>query len=186
MKILLCSLDGISSRNCNEKLISREDLYARAADIAAYKTRHGEQWIIPSINFTSKGELLRWTFAAEWGAGTRLPEIQIWRSSAEGSGHYSRVQSLGETIPLQTGDLNVYNSILHPPLSFQPGDILGLYLPPQDSSQLDILFMELEEPTTTGYTIDVALQVEQVDLSHSQIQREHMLPLIAIGTGENA
>ncbi len=86
-----------------------EDLYARAADIAAFEIHPGEQRIIPAITFASHGVLQSWTFAAEHSTnGTLLPEIQIWRNTGQGS-DYAKVQSSdANALPVETGYLNVY------------------------------------------------------------------------------
>ena len=50
------------------------------------------QAIIPEINFTCAGSILSWTFGASWeGKTPELTELQIWRSSGDGS--YDKVGS---------------------------------------------------------------------------------------------
>ncbi len=177
------SLDGSSSQTCNNELIGIEELYTRAVDITAYRTRPAEQRVIPSINFTFHGVLKSWTFVAEWGtSGTQLPEIQVWRKN-ENSSRYSRVQSSNaNTHLIHTGYLSVYQCELDPPLTFQSGDIVGIFQPPRDSSQLSILYSE--EPTLANYVISTVSPLETIALSDNQIAMDDLVPLITIETGK--
>ena len=50
------------------------------------------QAILPYINFTCDGSILSWTFGAQWeGNSPRYTELQVWRSSGDGS--YTKVGS---------------------------------------------------------------------------------------------
>ena len=99
-------------------------------DLVTY--RGSVQGIIPGINFTCSGTILSWTFAAEWReSAPALTELQIWRSSGDGS--YTKVGST--TIITEESTTGLYQYPLSSPLPFQAGDILGYF-----RSQLNLQF----------------------------------------------
>ena len=93
------------------------------------------QAIIPGINFTCSGNILSWKFAAEWQENApALTELQIWRSSGDGS--YTKVGST--TIMTEESATRLYQYPLSSPLPFQAGDILGYFM-----SQLTLQFEDV-------------------------------------------
>ena len=84
-----------------------------------------KQAIIPDMNFTCNGNILSWTFGAQWDANSQAyTELQIWRSSGDGS--YTKVGST--TIPFEEeNSTQLYQYTLTSPLPFQAGDILGFF-----------------------------------------------------------
>ena len=62
------------------------------------------------------------------GGGSRFPELQIWRNS--GGTNYDRVahSTVDNSVPTNTAF--VYENTPDNPLSFQAGDILGVFTPP--------------------------------------------------------
>ena len=74
------------------------------------------QAIIPGINFTSSGTILSWTFAAEWRENApALTELQIWRSSEDGS--YTKVGST--TIMTEWSATRLYHTLSTLPCPFR-------------------------------------------------------------------
>ena len=99
------------------------------------------QAILPYTNFTCDGSILSWTFGAQWeGNSPRYTELQIWRSSGDGS--YTKVGST--TIMLEEeNSTRLYQYTLTSPLPFQAGDILGFFQGSQSTSQLSLLFEDV-------------------------------------------
>ena len=96
----------------------------------------GSQVIIPGISFTCSGNISSWTFGAEWYGNTEsYTELQIWRSSGDGS--YTKVGST-TIIADNYNPTGLYEYPLTAPVSFQEGDILGFYQPSISSSQLGL------------------------------------------------
>ena len=59
-------------------------------NVVASLEDRSEQGFFPEINFTCAGSILSWTFGASWeGNAPALTELQLWRSSGEGS--YTKV-----------------------------------------------------------------------------------------------
>ena len=94
--------------------------------------------IFPEIRFGCNGRITQATFAAGLLAShTQVwPEIQIW--SVSSAGYYNRRNQATLEGARATSDLNVYEKSLSQPLSFQTGDILGVYFPPEGSSSLQL------------------------------------------------
>lgn len=104
--------------------------------------------LFPDLRFGCKGTIERMTVAVVNRGGRGIPKIQIWRESKDQCGtHYKS----GPDIPI-TDDSSVcirrrlsggifrctLNDIFQ--LTVQPGDILGLELPPRDDDDFDIYF----------------------------------------------
>ena len=109
------------------------------------------QAILPYSNFTCDGSILSWTFGAQWeGNSPRYTELQIWRSSGDGS--YTKVGST--TIMLEEeNSTRLYQYTLTSPLPFQAGDILGHFQGSQSTSQLRLLFEDVGSDYPLHYNI---------------------------------
>ena len=89
-----------------------------------------QQIVFPSYNFASDGTVTSWTVAADWedrDGRNRFPELQIWRRRS-GDTDYDRVASTNLTATAESSN-RLYSGTIAPPLQFQSGDILGMYLP---------------------------------------------------------
>ena len=105
------------------------------------------QVIVPDTTFTCNGSILSWTFGARWeGNSETFTELQIWRSSGDGS--YTKVGST--TIMTEVNTTGLYQYPLSSPLPFQAGDILGYFQPATSTSQLGLRY---EEFTSTTYQV---------------------------------
>lgn len=103
--------------------IAREAVYA-----GGLSSRDIQQRLVPSMRFTCRGNVTRWTAIAKTvGGGSRFPQLSVWR--AEGGDSYARVgySSITETSSPRE---HVYEHSPDEPLQFESGDILGVYTPP--------------------------------------------------------
>ena len=100
-------------------------------------TSINRQAILPYMNFTCDGSILSWMFGARWGGNPpRHTELQIWRSS--GNGSYTKVGNT--TIMLEEeNSTQLYQYTLTSPLPFQAGDILGYFQGSRSTSQVTLL-----------------------------------------------
>ena len=136
--------------------------------------RGSVQGIIPGINFTCSGTILSWTFAAEWRENApALTELQIWRSSGDGS--YTKVGST--TIITEESTTGLYQYPLSSPLSFQAGDILGYFM-----SQLTLQFEDVGSGHLIYYHNQDSASSHITVSDFSLIYDNHVL--ISIETGE--
>ena len=92
------------------------------------------QQITPDIRFTCDGMITKWIVGAIWNNGDILyPELQLWRSS--GNDTYQKIN--GTFIDIETENEDwVYEYDNFPPIPFQAGDILGVFIPPDAGSKL--------------------------------------------------
>ena len=105
------------------------------------------QVLVPQIAFTCNGSILSWTFGARWeGNSETFTELQIWRSSGDGS--YTKVGST--TIMTEENTTGLYQYPLSSHLPFQAGDILGFFQPATSTSQLGLYH---EQVTTTTFQV---------------------------------
>ena len=132
------------------------------------------QAVIPGINFTCSGNILSWTFAAEWRENaSALTELQIWRSSGDGS--YTKVGST--TIMTEESTTGLYQYPLSSPLPFQAGDILGYFM-----SQLSLQFEDVRSGHLIYYLNQDSASSHTTVSDFSLIYDNHVL--ISIETGE--
>ena len=139
------------------------------------------QAILPYINFTCDGSVLSWTFGAQWeGNSPRYTELQIWRSSGDGS--YTKVGST--TIMLEEENpTRLYQYTLTSPLPFQAGDILGYFQSTQSTSLLRLLFEDVGSDHPLYYNIQDSPS-SQFDTGSNSVMLDRYHLLISVNTGE--
>ena len=163
---------GGSVGDCAQGFISREILVEEALLIGDFAYTYSQQTIIPGINFTMSGSVVRLTFAAQYReSATQYPELQVWRNM---TGTFVKVGNAGNMEPVQTAYLNVYEYVLDPPLPLLAGDVLGIYQPPEDESRIHLTFLRDTGPvnwyrdSTTGpldtFVIDTQTQRNMLHL----------------------
>ena len=136
----------LASPRCVQGFLNEEavriaaDVYA-TSDTYSVRTHQRQQRIIPGINFTCTGTLTKWIIGARrrLTQPTNYLQLQIWRQQGS-SNTYDRTTFSDITALNATDDLNVYEYILNPPLEFQADDILGLYQPHRDSTQVVVYY----------------------------------------------
>ena len=138
-----------------------------------------EQGVYPEINFTCNGSILSWTFGAEWHGNTpELTELQIWRSSGDGS--YTKVGST--TIMTEESTTELYQYPLSAPLPFQAGDILGYYQPATSRSQLGLVYELVGSGQPAYYVTDLDNAPSQFTVSGlTEVAGFHVL--VGVETG---
>ena len=125
---------GGQENDCTSGFMSLNRIHT-LLDSTTLRVLKSSQVIIPGINFTCNGNIHKWIFGAEWYGNTEsYTELQIWRSSGDGS--YTKVGST--TIIADNNPTELYEYPLFAPVSFQEGDILGYYQPSESRSQLGL------------------------------------------------
>ena len=179
--LLFSSKDGRGQADdCTSGFMSLDRMNAVLGNYDAEDLETGSeksvQAIVPGINFTCAGSILSWTLAAEWwDAAPALTELQIWRSSGDGS--YTKVGST--TIMTEENTTGFYQYPLSSPLPFQAGDILGYF-----RSQLRLQF----EDVGSGHLLYYNYQdnaASQFTVSDSTPFDEYHV-LISVETGEQS
>ena len=100
--------------------------------------RNGRQYIFPFINFTCHGNVTLWRFYARFNGNqesTLYPEFQIWRlmGSLYTKVSHTNISLDDELVGSFTGrrvdELYTHNISVSGPMTFQPGDIVGVHTP---------------------------------------------------------
>ena len=96
------------------------------------------QQITPDIRFTCDRMITKWIVEADWNIPNNYriyPEVRIQRNS--GNDMYQKIN--GTLIDVETENENrVYEYDNFPPIPFQAGDILGVFLPYYGASKLQL------------------------------------------------
>ena len=113
--------------------------------------RDGRQFVFPDYSFSCAGLITSWSLGLveQSGGDNRInyPQLQIWRRNSSGD-FYDRIASTEQTAAPESLS-QLYSVTIDPPLQFQSGDILGMYLPrsePNDG-RLRVMFGQNAGPT---------------------------------------
>ena len=152
-------------------------------------TNENQVRIIPAIRFGCNGAITRALFAAETievtSAQARHAELQLWYNSSS-SRVYNRRRRASLSGSTATGDLNVYEKSFTHHLRFETGDILGLYLPEGDHSQLKIVFLSGIHLATRvpSYSIKQWNSLAFFNANSPSVERDYDIPLLNIEIGK--
>ena len=143
------------------------------------------QQISPEMRFTCDGMITKWIIGAELHVSDNLyPELQIWRNV--GNRSYEKINgTLFETgISLFS---NIYESDNFSPIPVKSGDILGIFLPPQEQTRLRLRTEIANGPTqyylATGSSVISPHSVIDIQQSHS-IFSYTIHPLVSVEFGK--
>ena len=130
------------------------DVYATRATYNV-RTHERQQRIIPGIKFTCSGTLTKWIIGARrtvtQATNPQHLQLQIWRQRQGSFNTYDRTNFSDITTLNATDDLNVYEYIPKPPLEFQTNDILGLYQPRINDTEVVVYYQEGSGPQNFAY-----------------------------------
>ena len=131
--------------------------------------------LIPEMNFTCSGTVVGFTVGGWQVNGEEDPLIQIWR---ENLSHPTQLHKTAADIPIngtvcenglvKEPEISVFHCNLSESfqVSVQPGDILGLKIPPRKDDDFVVLFAD----TTKGplnYVFDSQLVASPISLSNA-------------------
>ena len=145
--------------------------------------RYNSQNLFPNITFTCEANVSKWIIG-ERTVNNRVsrPELHLWRLKPNTIADYQRVYTSGALADDgPTIADRVYEYPMDPPLTVQPGDVLGIYQPTSGSSRLRIFYEE-----------DVGAEALYQTISSSQdefpapavsVQTHNHLPLVTVEVG---
>ena len=141
------------------------------------------QAIFPGVNFTCSGSIQSWIFGALWrGYTASFTELQIWRSSGDGS--YTKVGNTTINVT-ERNAAGLYYYPLSSPLPFQAGDILGYHQPnPMGRTSQLALLSEEDGQDQLGYYYFPSSAPSQFVISESTNNGSRYQVLINVITGE--
>ena len=145
------------------------------------------QQITPDMKFTCDGVITKWIIGGQWsGYAAFSPELQLWRKIQNDT--YQKINGIHITNETQNDD-GVYEYDNFPPIPFQAGDILGVFVPRKEQSKFRLSSEGGHGPT--NYFIDTSDDVtistyDTIYLKQEapQIQSEVYYPLITIEISE--
>lgn len=167
--------------------IEKMRILLRLDSVGDVVRRHRRLQITPDMNFTCDGMITKWIIGARfWKYDTLFPELQLWRKI--GNGSYHKIN--GTLLITETySDNRVYEYNNSPPIPFQAGDIVGLFIPSVWMSKTKLKFEDGHGPT--NYFIDTNNSVsvspyDTFDLHHNttQIPSDVYHPLITVEISE--
>ena len=150
--------------------------------------RDRQQRIIPHINFTCDGTVTKWIVLGRWGSGGRhdwYPDLQIWRWNATNA--FTKVGNT--TLRIETGNrgMTYYEYSPPTPLSFQTGDVLGIFQPDMGRNRLRLYFQSGVGPHNYYETLDSNNIVEPPsNMFALGTVYQNDLPLISVEISEYA
>ena len=150
-------------------------------------TRDSRQQITPDMKFTCDGIITKWIIGGQWTQHSNdilYPELQLWREI--GNDTYQKINGTLITIETQSDD-GVYEYDNFPPIPFQAGDILGVFVPRDVNSKLRLRHEQHRGPTNyylpTNHT---AATMSSIDLQQETptIHSATYHPLITVEISE--
>ena len=174
------------SQACMSGFLDEDVLRSKAALIGRTVSRQREQVIIPGISFTCAGTITEWIFVAERNTGggrNRYPELQVWRLLQNSVSTYNLVHSVAVS-PQSTSQRNVYIHTLLSTIQYQPGDVLGIYYPPSDTSAYKILSVQHGGPDNY-HTARQDHSNVRFDIQSPPVRVHRDYPLVGIQTGQD-
>ena len=103
-----------------------------------------ETRIIKGMEFTCHGTIVGWSVTGTVGQGTQYPMLQVWRANTTVPGEYYKPDqdiSMEGSFSSPPVDCGIFEHTLDEAaqVSVQPGDIIGIELPPGEDQAFDIL-----------------------------------------------
>ena len=141
------------------------------------------QQISPEMRFTCDGMITKWIVGAELRMpGNLYPELQIWRNI--GNAIYEKIN--GTLFQTWTSVFrNIYESDDFQPIPVKSGDILGLFLPPQQQARL-CLRSEDDNGPTQYYLAPGSSDTQSIDIEqpYPTILTDTYHPLVSVEFGK--
>ena len=139
------------------------------------------QQITPHTTFTCDGVITKWIIGAEWShdsEDTLYPELQLWRKNGDNT--YQKINATLITIETERDD-SMYEYDNFPPIPFQAGDILGVYIPPPYGLSKLRLQSEVGHGPTNYFIGHDMSPYETIDLQNTpQISSDVYHPLVTV------
>ena len=178
----------LSARSeCTSGFATLDDIMI-ALERITITNRDRQQRVIPYINFTCDGAITKWIVLGRWDSGGMhrwYPDLQIWRMT--GMNTFTKVGNT--TLRIENGNDDVTYYEYSPPtsLSFQAGDVLGIFQPDGGRNRLRLYFQSGAGPQNYYETLDRSDIVEPPsNMFTLGTMSENDLPLISVETSEYA
>ena len=136
------------------------------------------QQITPDINFTCDGLITKWIIGAGWlNNGNSYPELQVWRNV--GNDVYRKIYGTVIDITMQSST-RIYEYDTFSPIPVLAGDILGMFQPEFDISQLGLWSERDNGPLTYYLPTDDTATESPFSFIDMQAMSSQMFPLVTV------
>ena len=151
-------------------------------------SRNERQQISPEIKFTCHGMITKWVIGADWSSGVTsylYPEAQVWRKVVNET--YEKISGTYIFFPFNNVPNKIYEYSKFAPIPVEPGDILGIFIPPHSPSRLR-LRSEIDNsnnpkvyyhPTASSVTSPY----DEIDLE-ATVSTASYYPMVSVEIGE--
>ena len=164
----------------------------------ALHTHFGEQWLFPSVRFSTNGTIIGWRFASANNAGRGTPRLSVWSRDPQDPDLFLLQDSMlmqhcvmSEAV-LASGEearFHIGGPILGSEgLAFKEGDIIGILFRSRNvasftpylynTSIINPFRDTVDNPL--GYYISTRSQRTQLSLQNSNLVTAALLPLLAL------
>ena len=187
-QVLVC--DDISSLNpeppeCSNGFVTLERMRGKltALNGGRITLSSAQSAVFPNITFTYKSNVSKWIIGGPTiNNADRSSELQVWRLRPITSAEYQRVYTSGEleVVNATIAD-QVFEYPMDPPLTVQPGDVLGIYQPASSSSKLRIYY-ERDAGAEALHQI-ISTSQDEFPAPAVSVQTRYHLPLVTVEVG---
>ena len=154
-------------------------------------TRGGEYlYLFFSVNFTCQVEVSSFILLARdidrTAPGRDYPLIQIWRETSSGSELYNRIHNIGDIISEVSflGDSLYRYTPVNGTITVLPGDVLGLFTPPDNNARISPYLIQSSSPQPQYYEVASASLISQIFANNPNNFHNQFSPLIAVELGK--
>ena len=175
---------------CGFMSVERIRILLRLDSVGEVVEQDRRQQITPDMKFTCDGIITKWIIGGQlFGDAAFSPELQLWREI--GNDTYQKINGTLITIETESGDriIGVYEYDNFPPIPFQAGDILGVFVPRKEGNKFTLKSEDGRGPTNyfinTGHDVTIS-PYDTIYLKQEapQIQSEVYYPLITVEISE--
>ena len=113
-----------------------------------------QPWLFPSLIFNCTGSVYKWRGAASpLGVGQGQPVLIVWRQNPGSESEYRLIsEEIFTNCPVQElGGITVYESFPEQLMQFEPGDVLGLFLRPDDIVRFQPYLLQVNDSADLSY-----------------------------------
>ena len=172
----------------DDELLIKQKLLTNPSLANTQLTQHSQQRrLIPGLTFGCAGMVTSVMLTAKQTSGSVYPDVQIWRQDSANSSLYIRQNHIALSNPATGTFLNTQLFSILPPLEFEEGDVLGLFLPPVSSAAYFLQFVRSGQNGNfissfpESYALLSLTNTNQYfDVNHSRAQLNYDLPMIML------
>ena len=141
----------------------------------------GRQQITPSMKITCHRMLTKWIIGADWNRSKKMfPQLQLWSETGEKT--YKMVNHT-QAQTRKKSNANIYEFELFPPITVEPGYVVGILIPPESDSKL-LLKAERSLQTVTYYVSTTHTNYSCSNSEKNIISSDAYSPLVTVEIGK--